>query len=108
MEQGPSVELIRQKNDWLRSQLPLLPKPHRLQISEGCSAWTDDEIDEVLQLVKACKVEEGNNPYGENDFGKFEYKGETYYWKFDYTDANYEFHQVNGNRILTIMHCSEY
>jgi Protein of unknown function (DUF3768) len=57
---------------------------------------------------------EGNDPYGEHNFGSVEYQGEKYFWKIDYWDENYEYGSEDPSnlaitrRVLTIMHSSEY
>jgi hypothetical protein len=57
---------------------------------------------------------DGNDPYGEHDFGSVEFKGEKYFWKIDYYDENYEYGSEDPinlaitRRVLTIMHSSEY
>ena len=33
------------------------------------------------------EFEADNDPYGEHDFGSFEYSGETIFWKIGYYDA---------------------
>ena len=64
------------------------------------------EAVKVPRIIDAVNTydsfEEGNDPYGERDFGKVEVDGEKYFFKFDYVDDNWEFHKVNGNRVLTI------
>ncbi len=55
-----------------------------------------------------------NDPYGEHDFGCFEYKGQQIFWKIDLYDLNYEFYSPKPddenvtNRVLTIMFAEEY
>ena len=55
-----------------------------------------------------------NNPYSENDFGTFDYKGEKILWKIDYYDLNNKYHSEDPsnpyitNRILTIMTVYEF
>jgi hypothetical protein len=42
---------------------------------------------EVLQKVRAFKVfTPDNDPYGEHDFGAFDFNTKRIYWKFDYYD----------------------
>jgi hypothetical protein len=63
--------------------------------------------------------EEGNNPYGERDFGKVTVKlangiQEDFYFKIDYYDMDELGHSENNLNnyvtrcILTIMYCHEY
>lgn len=55
---------------------------------------------------------EGDDPYGEHDFGVIEWRGETVYWKIDYYDQQLE----NGRdplspecrRVLTVLLESEW
>ena len=55
------------------------------------------------------KITTANDPYGEHDFGSFDYKGQKIFWKIDYYDLNYEYMSENPadptitNRVLTIM-----
>jgi len=55
-----------------------------------------------------------NNPYGEHDFGSFEFCGETVFWKFEYYDLDYSMQSLDPNdptitaRVLTIMLGHEY
>lgn len=57
---------------------------------------------------------EGNDPYGEHDFGSFNLAGETLFWKIDAYDQALEFGSEDPadpaltRRILTIMLASEY
>jgi Protein of unknown function (DUF3768) len=68
----------------------------------------------LMQMVKGFSdFNEGNDPYGEHDFGSFEFEGERYFWKIDYFDASYEYGAENPSslstrRVMTIMNSSEY
>ena len=50
---------------------------------------------------------EANDPYGEHDFGAFDFDGQTFFWKIDYYDAAFEYHAedpadpTKTNRVLT-------
>lgn len=71
-----------------------------------------------LQLINALRAfdkwEEGNDPYGERDFGAIELKGETFYFKIDYYNATLDAGAEDPAdastcaRVLTLMHASEY
>ena len=41
-----------------------------------------------------------NDPYGEHDFGSFEFCGETVFWKFDYYDLDYSMRSL-GSGLIT-------
>ena len=55
-----------------------------------------------------------NDPYGEHDFGSFEFQGRTVFWKIDYFDDTLSWASpdpadpVVTTRLLTIMLASEY
>ena len=55
-----------------------------------------------------------NNPYGEKDFGAFNFKKERYNWKIDYYDNDMKYLSPDKTdpkqtvRVLTIMKASEY
>ncbi|MCH8957714.1 DUF3768 domain-containing protein, partial [candidate division KSB1 bacterium] len=52
--------------------------------------------------------DDGNDPYGEHDFGVIELTGQPkIYWKIDYYDANFEY-GGDVNRLLTILLADEY
>lgn len=57
---------------------------------------------------------EDNDPDGEHDFGSIEHSGETYFWKIDYYDLADDALSEDPadpqvtNRVLTVMHASEY
>ncbi|MBL0001421.1 MAG: DUF3768 domain-containing protein [Sphingomonadales bacterium] len=56
----------------------------------------------------------GNDPYGEHDFGAFTMGGERLFFKLDYYDHSLQAHSPNAadaavtHRVLTIMLASEY
>jgi len=67
---------------------------------------------EILQRVRSFAVfTRGNDPYGEHDYGSFEYAGKKILWKIDlYEEPNVK--DANGEpvvtRVLTIMLANEY
>lgn len=71
-----------------------------------------------LHLTRAIRsfddFTEGNDPYGEHDFGSVVLNGEKYFWKISYYDSRYEYGSDNPanpavtRRVLTVMHHSEY
>jgi hypothetical protein len=79
-------------------------------LTSGIRAKTQDEIAEILEKVRSFdNFTTANDPYGEHDFGSFDYKGQKIFWKIDYYDLNYEYMSENPadptitNRVLTIM-----
>ena len=57
---------------------------------------------------------EGNNPYGERDFGAFAHYGRNIFWKIDYYGPNLKTHTEDPAdrsktvRVLTVMLAEEY
>ena len=70
------------------------------------------EIRERIELYD--DFTEDNNPYGERDFGSFDYEGVTIFWKVDCYDKTMEYASPDAadpsvtTRVLTIMTASEY
>ena len=69
----------------------------------------------IVARVQACSnFNERNDPYGEHDFGSFEFCGETVFWKFDYYDLDYSMRSLDPSdltitaRVLTVMLGDEY
>ena len=87
----------------------------RVMLTSGIRAKTQDEIAEILEKVRSLdNFTTANDPYGEHDFGSFDYKGQKIFWKIDYYDLNYEYMSENPadpaitNQVLIIMLASEY
>lgn len=87
----------------------------RVILTSGIRAKTQDEIAEILEKVRSFdNFTTANDPYGEHDFGSFDYKGQKIFFKIDYYDLNYEYMSENPadttitNRVLTIMLASYY
>ena len=79
-------------------------------LSAGIAAMSSEDKANIVALVQNFdNFTPDNNPYSENDFGSFDYKGEKILWKIDYYDLNNQYHSENPanpditNRILTIM-----
>ena len=73
------------------------------------------DIDVVASKVREFNdFEPGNDPYGEHDFGAFDYEGTKIFWKIDYYDNKLELGSPDPadssktTRVLTIMTASEY
>ena len=87
----------------------------RVMLTSGIKTKTHDEIAEILEKVRSFdNFTTANDPYGEHDFGSFDYKGQKIFFKIDYYDLNYEYMSENPadptitNQVLTIMLASDY
>ena len=84
-------------------------------LTAGIDSMSSEDKANILSMVRNFnKFTPDNDPYGEHDFGSFDYKGNKIFWKIDYYDLNYEFMSENPadptitNRVLTIMLADEY
>ena len=84
-------------------------------LSSGIAAMSSEDKANIVSMVQNFNdFNEDNDPYGEHDFGSFDYKGEKILWKIDYYDLNNQYHSENPanpditNRILTIMTVYEF
>lgn len=106
-----TAEQIRARNEKLRKSLaPGLFD--RVILTHGVSESPDREL--ILHAVRNSEGrQEGNDPYGEDDFGSVGVNGNTYYYKFDYYDLRFEwgadpYEDENYAVVITIMAASEY
>ncbi|KPF92517.1 hypothetical protein IP81_06510 [Novosphingobium sp. AAP83] len=72
-------------------------------------------VGEVFEKVCSyTDFNERNDPYGEHDFGSFEFAGQLVFWKFDYFDVDLLMHSPDASdpavtcRVLTVMLAEEY
>lgn len=80
----------------------------RVVMTSGVDGLPDEVKTKVLLAVRDFdSFEEGDDPYGEHDFGVIEFDGQKIYWKIDYYDESFEF-GGDANRLLTILLASEY
>ncbi len=84
-------------------------------LTAGVSALPVDVRAMVLLKVAFFKdFDEGNDPWGEHEFGSFEYEGHTFFWKIDYYDKAMKFGSEDRadpektTRVLTLMLAEEY
>ena len=84
-------------------------------LTSGIASLPTEQQQEIINKVKTFNIfTEDNDPYGEHDFGCFEYKGQQIFWKIDLYDLNYEFYssqpddEAQTNRVLTVMFAEEY
>ena len=74
-----------------------------------------EDQQELFRLLRTFDdFTEGNDPYGEHDFGSIDFKDEKYFWKIDYYSPDLERGSEEPDntavttRVLTLMHSSEY
>ncbi len=84
-------------------------------LTAGIRSNSSEDIAYIMNKVCNFKdFNEDNNPYGERDFGAFDYKEQKIFWKIDYYDRNFEFASPDAadpsitNRVLTVMYADEY
>ena len=82
----------------------------RVMLTCGIRTKTHDEIAKILEKVRSFdNFTTANDPYGEHDFGSFDYKGQKIFWKIDYYDKNMQYLSEDPTdisktiRTLTIM-----
>ena len=87
----------------------------KVLITSGISALSLPQQITLMNLVRTFDdFSEDNDPYGEHDFGKIEFKGTAYFWKIDYYDMDFEClspdpsDETVTNRVLTVMRADEY
>ena len=104
------TDIARLNNDFRKSFIG-----GEVLLSAGIAAMSSEDKANIVSLVQNFdNFTPDNNPYSENDFGTFDYKGNKIFWKIDYYDLNYEFMSENPadpnitRRILTIMLADEY
>lgn len=84
-------------------------------LTAGIRNNSSENIANIISKVRNLNdFNEVNNPYGERDFGAFDFKGQKIFWKIDYYDRNFEFASPDAadptvtNRVLTVMYADEY
>jgi hypothetical protein len=102
---------IRALNDDLRRTL----KGGRIVMTRGVEALGPVVTGQLIeQLQTYDHFDEGNDPYGEHDFGAFELDGNKFFWKIDYYDPSLAFGSEDPSdptkttRVLTLMLAEEY
>jgi hypothetical protein len=103
---------IRELNDSLRRTL----QGGRIMITRGVDALGPLVVAQLIHcLRKYDRFDEGNDPYGEHDFGAFDHGEEAkFFWKIDYYDPSLSAHSVDPAdpdktmRVLTLMLADEY
>ena len=106
-----NTKRIAELNDKFRTTLI----GDKVILTSGIASLPTEQQQEIINKVKIFNTfTEDNDPYGEHDFGCFEYHGQQIFWKIDMYDLNYEYYSPNPeleevtNRVLTVMFASEY
>jgi uncharacterized protein DUF3768 len=117
-EDAGTTERIRELNDAFRRDPSLLGVQiglDKLVVTRGVAARGDDFVNRACQAVRDyADFDEGNDPYGEHDFGRFTLDDAELFWKIDYYDTQLEYGSPNPadpdvtRRVLTIMLAEEY
>lgn len=106
------TDRIRELNDALRTELR---GNGQILVTQGIQSMGEAALMEIMGKVQSFdQFGPDNDPYGEHDFGSFEYQSQTIYWKVD----QYDLTLTGGSpdpadpavtrRVLTILLASEY
>jgi hypothetical protein len=105
------VTTIRELNDQFRQSL----RGGMLVMTAGVIALGQERQLKILEAVAKFEgFDEGNDPYGEHDFGALEVEGERLFFTLDYYDQDLSAHSPDPadasvtKRVLTIMLADEY
>ena len=106
-------QLIEDQNDAFRRGDQSIPG--RVVLTHGIASLGETEIQAILAKVQAFDdFNEGNDPYGEHDFGRISHNEEIVYFKIDYYDPSLNMHSEDKTdllktvRVMTIMWSREY
>ena len=91
----------------------------KLLMSSGIEAkFSTVDVEAIIQTVQNFETyfdfDEGNDLYGEHDFGSFNFKNEKIFWKIDCYEADSNFYlgadpsDKTAIRVLTIMLAEDY
>lgn len=117
MNPSSNSQAIAQLNDGFRKTFI----GGQVVVTPGIQALSEIEQRQILAKVSYFdSFEEGDDPYGEHDFGAFYHTADTIhnqykvFWKIDYYDLNLEYHSEDPadlsktRRVLTVMLAEEY
>jgi len=87
----------------------------KVVMTAGVAALDESLLEQVVNAVRTHQAfEEGDDPYGEHDFGAVEIASEKFFWKIDYYDKAMDggsedpADPARTCRVLTIMRADEY
>lgn len=100
---------IRDLNDRMRQNLS------RFTVTAGVQSLGHAAIHAIAQMVRTfTEFNEDNDPWGEHDFGAFDFQGHKIFWKIDYYSPDLKHGSPDPTdptvtcRVLTVMLASEY
>ena len=106
-----NISEIALQNDNFRKHL----SQGTLVLTQGIRSNTKEDLEAIITKVRTFDTfDENNDPYGERDFGAFDYQGKKIFWKIDYYDQEFLYLSPDvsnprvTNRVLTIMYAEEY
>ena len=89
--------------------------PGKLVVTKAVSQLPVGTLRAVFDAIESFNdFTEGNDPWGEHDFGSVEHEGQKYFWKIDYFDPTITYGSENPTdlnqttRVLTVMLSHEY
>ncbi len=107
----PNINEIALQNDNFRKHL----SQGTLVLTQGIRSNTKEDLEAIITKVRTFDTfDENNDPYGERDFGSFDFKGKKIFWKIDYYDQEFLYLSPDvsnprlTNKVLTIMYAEEY
>ena len=87
----------------------------RVYLTRGIAALAVSAQDGIMARVRSFDAfTPENDPYGEHDFGSFEFSGNTIFWKIDCYDTKLQFGSPDPadpavtTRVLTVLLAEEY
>ena len=103
---------IAQLNDAFRQSMG---QGGQVYMTKGIQSLPEEDRLQVFNLVRTFNdFSEGNDPYGEHDFGSFVFKEEKVFWKIDYYDQEMQHGSEDPAdpektiRVMTVMLAYEY
>ena len=106
-----NISEIALQNDNFRKHL----SQGTLVLTQGIRSNTKEDLEAIITKVRTFDTfDENNDPYGERDFGAFDYKGKWIFWKIDYYDREFLYLSPDvsnprlTNKVMTIMYAEEY
>ena len=106
-----NISEIALQNDNFRKHL----SQGTLVLTQGIRSNTKEDLGAIITIVRTFdSFDENNDPYGERDFGAFDYKGKRIFWKIDYYDQEFLYLSPDvsnprlTNKVLTVMYAEEY